>query len=64
MSPVEQPKNECPSCGRVWTITRWDDCMVPACGCYGDDPWSGRAPCESCGLSHAWTCPKIGAKSE
>jgi hypothetical protein len=54
--------NECPLCGRVWEITRWDDCLVPACGCHGDDPWSGRAPCEACGLSHAWSCPKIGAK--
>lgn len=46
----------CPICSRTWTVTPWDDYLIPACGCYGDDP--RNAPCESCGLRHAWNCDK------
>lgn len=55
--------NTCPICDRTWTITRWDDCLIPACGCYGTDPWSGKAPCERCGLQHALLCLKMPPRS-
>lgn len=51
--------NTCPLCLRSWEITPYSDCLVPTCGCFGNDPWSGEAPCEPCGLSHAMSCPKM-----
>lgn len=46
----------CPICKRTWLVTPWADCMLPACGCYGDDASTGDRPCESCGLGHASKC--------
>lgn len=45
----------CPICGRSWTVTPWDDCLLPACGCYGHDvgPGNPNRPCNRCGLRHA-----------
>lgn len=67
MSDVFTPQNpiemECPECNRVWTPTPYDDCLLPACGCYGDK-LDRDTPCESCGLSHGWTCPKIPGYEE
>jgi hypothetical protein len=34
----------------------FDDCCLPACGCYGDK-LDRHTPCEPCGISHAWNCP-------
>ncbi len=36
----------------------FDDCCLPACGCFGDE-LDRNTPCEPCGISHAWNCPKI-----
>ena len=59
MTEVFTPQNpieiDCPICHRVWTPTMHDDCMLPACGCYGDK-LDRDTPCESCGMSHAWQC--------
>jgi hypothetical protein len=52
-------ERECPICGRVWTMTFYDDCLVPACGCYGDSTEAYRVPCEPCGMAHALQCPLI-----
>lgn len=49
--------SQCPICGRRWVVTPADDCLVPACGHYGDDPLTGDRPCEECGLAHALACP-------
>jgi hypothetical protein len=48
----------CPMCGRNWLVTPAADCLVPACGCYGDDtgPTNPRRPCHPCGLNHALAC--------
>ena len=51
------PEMECPICGRVWTPTMFDDCLLPACGCFGSE-LDRQTPCEPCGLAHAWNCPK------
>jgi len=51
----------CPICKRYWRITMFDDCMLPACGCYGSDV-SVKNPnriCESCGMKHVHSCPKM-----
>lgn len=59
-NPIEL---ECPICGRVWTPSLFDDYMLPACGCYGATP-TRDTPCEGCGISHAWNCPKIPGREE
>lgn len=46
----------CPVCSRHWLVTPADDCLLPACGCFGHDPSHGDRPCEACGLAHALTC--------
>lgn len=53
------PEMECPICERVWTPTMFDDCCLPACGCFGTE-LDRNTPCEPCGISHAWNCPKLG----
>lgn len=56
----------CPICQREWTVTPWDDCLVPACGCYGDDTSAANParPCEPCGMNHAWACVKLEGHEE
>jgi hypothetical protein len=56
----------CPTCDRTWTVTPSDDCMVPACGCFGSDTSADNLtrPCDSCGTRHAWTCPKVEGHAE
>ena len=51
----------CPICNRYWLITMFDDCMLPACGCYGNDVSADNPdrPCHSCGLKHALSCVKM-----
>ena len=53
--------SKCPICEREWLVTPFDDCMIPACGCYGDDVGATNParPCDECGTRHAWSCPKI-----
>jgi len=46
----------CPICGRSWRVTPLDDCLVPDCGCYGDETERGDRPCEPCGLAHIESC--------
>lgn len=48
----------CPICKRTWWVTPLDDCLVPACGHYGDSTDASRTDrsCHSCGLAHAWKC--------
>lgn len=54
-------RSTCPICKREWLVTPFDDCMVPACGCYGTDTSAANPhrPCDDCGTSHAWACSKI-----
>ena len=51
----------CPICKRKWLVTMFDDCLLPACGCYGDDTSANNPnrPCESCGIKHALSCEKM-----
>jgi hypothetical protein len=53
-------QSTCPICGKEWIVTPFDDCFLPACGCYGKDtgPGNPARPCESCGMAHALTCAK------
>jgi hypothetical protein len=55
-----------PVCGKEWLVTPFQDCMLPACGCYGDDvsEKNPSRPCERCGFHHAVTCPKMGFSKE
>ncbi len=48
----------CPICGVHWWVTPLVDCLVPACGCYGDDTSANNRerPCHACGLAHALEC--------
>lgn len=52
----------CPMCQRRWLVTMYEDCMMPACGCYGHDTSekNPNRPCESCGINHALNCSKLG----
>jgi len=52
-------KSTCPLCLRAWTVTPFDDCLLPACGHFGDDVSSPNCPCERCGLAHALRCPQM-----
>jgi hypothetical protein len=51
----------CPICGRQWHVSPVDDCMVPACGCFGHDVFATNPyrPCEYCGVTHARECEKM-----
>lgn len=53
--------NKCPICGREWIISMFDDFLLPACGCFGDNARDGipNKPCQTCGLNHAYNCPKM-----
>lgn len=44
----------CPICCRTWLVEMFDDCMLPSCGCFGDDVSAANPsrPCEACGISH------------
>jgi len=55
-------ESTCPICNRTWLVTMYEDCLLPACGCYGEDtgPDNQHRPCHSCGLEHAFSCPKMG----
>lgn len=49
-------ESTCPICGRVWTVTPLDDCLMPSCGCFGSDTSADNParPCESCGIAHVY----------
>jgi hypothetical protein len=57
------PAMECPICQRVWTPTPFDDCVLPGCGCFGTE-LDRDTPCEGCGITHAWNCPKLPGRAE
>lgn len=61
---VDAGHSTCPMCGRHWLVTPDDDCMIPACGCYGTDTGAQNPdrPCQACGLLHAWNCELIGQR--
>jgi len=46
--------SECPICGKFWLVTPQNDCMMPACGCFGKDfsEANPARPCEDCGKKH------------
>lgn len=54
----------CPLCQEFWLVTPKRDCFLPACGCYGEDTSAANPdrPCEQCGLSHAFGCPRLGRR--
>ena len=54
----------CPICGKKWLVTIFEDCLLPACGCYGDDTSENNPdrPCERCGIDHALHCDKLYKK--
>lgn len=54
----------CPVCGRHWRVVPEDDCLLPACGCFGHDPSIGNRPCEACGLTHALTCEYMSKEGQ
>ena len=58
---VHAGPSKCPICGRRWLVTPRDDCMLPVCGCFGEDTSAENPnrPCEPCGLHHAWNCEKM-----
>ena len=51
----------CPICGRYWLVTPEDDCLQPACGCYGYDTNEENKyrVCHKCGIKHAMNCNKM-----
>ena len=50
-------ESTCPICHKTWLVTPYADCMLPACGCYGDDTSANNPnrPCEPCGIAHAFS---------
>lgn len=55
---LDAGRSICPVCARSWTVTPLDDCLMPACGCYGHDAShrNPARPCHTCGLAHALGC--------
>lgn len=58
----------CPLCHRTFWVTPRDDCLVPACGCYGTrgsatDGANHERPCFRCGLDHGARCKKTTEKT-
>lgn len=63
MSTPNLGETTCPICSRTFLVTPRDDCMMPACGCYGPtcsamDREKKDRLCEACGVAHAMKCPK------
>jgi len=60
--------SNCPICERSWLVTPLDDCLLPACGCFGWDTTSANPfrPCETCGHQHWANCSvaQRGAKEQ
>jgi hypothetical protein len=56
----------CPVCDKVWLVTPHDDCMMPACGCFGRDTsfMNYWRVCENCGIDHAMKCDKMPQANE
>jgi hypothetical protein len=48
----------CPLCETYWPVTVYADCLLPACGCFGEDgsAMNPSRPCLSCGSKHARSC--------
>jgi len=64
LNMIHAGKSRCPMCGRKWIVTPTDDCLLPACGCFGHDTseLNPNRPCNSCGLNHAFSCEKLNLK--
>lgn len=56
--------SNCPICGRQWRVTPTDDCLMPECGCFGEDVTAKNPhrPCERCGIEHAVTAHRKGRR--
>jgi len=54
---IEAGMSTCPICEITWLVTPIHDCMLPACGCYGEDTSrdNPNRPCERCGTKHAFS---------
>jgi hypothetical protein len=54
MAEMNAGESTCPICNRHWLVTPNDDCLLPACGCFGGDTSAANParPCEACGLKH------------
>jgi hypothetical protein len=59
--PPNAGESTCPMCMRVWLVTEADDCMMPACGCFGSDTSANNPhrPCHACGLAHVSNCERF-----
>lgn len=66
MSDQTAGESTCPVCLLTWTVTMWQDCFLPSCGCYGDDPSDANPsrPCEPCGMRHTRTCDKMPGRDD
>jgi hypothetical protein len=55
---IDAGYSTCPICNLLWQVTIINDCMLPACGCYGNDTSAKNPnrPCEPCGIRHAINC--------
>ena len=56
----------CPICRKTWLVTPREDCLLPACGCYGNDTEATNQsrPCENCGMAHAFSCRRPRAAND
>jgi hypothetical protein len=54
----------CPVCAISWPVTAYADCVLPACGCFGQDGSAANPsrPCLTCGSKHARSCPRMPAR--
>ena len=50
-----------PLCETYWPVTVYADCLLPACGCFGEDgsAMNPSRPCLSCGSKHARSCQRM-----
>lgn len=57
---IDVGNSKCPICKREWLVTPVDDCLLPSCGCYGNDAGKNNPnrPCETCGMIHYNNCGK------
>jgi hypothetical protein len=57
-------RSTCPVCAISWPVTAYADCVLPACGCFGQDGSAANParPCLPCGSKHARSCPRMPAR--
>ena len=63
MSEPNAGMSKCPVCGKEWLVTPGNDCLLPACGCFGSDTSAANPNriCEPCGMHHFANCKKVAA---